>query len=153
MHKNFAAFQDKFLINELTIYETDYWRWSLRPVQCTLGAGILSLRRYSERLSDLNGPEGGDFAAIVGVVEDCLEKSFHYDKINYLMLMMVDPHLHFHVIPRYAASRICAGKTWVDQGWPSFPQMGGDAASQENLMEIKGVLQSTRQTNASPGKA
>ena len=22
---------------------------------------------------------------------------------NYLMLMMVDPHVHFHVIPRYAA--------------------------------------------------
>ena len=25
-----------------------------------------------------------------------------YERINYLMLMMVDPHVHFHVIPRYS---------------------------------------------------
>ena len=141
MHKNLAAFQDKFLIDTLTIYESAYWIWSLRPVQCTLGAGILSLKRYCERLSDLNELEGADFAAAVGVVESCLEKSFHHDKINHLLLMMADPHLHFHVIPRYASSHTIAGRTWIDQGWPSLPELGGDISTQECLLEIKGILQ------------
>ena len=32
------------------------------------------------------------------------------------MLMMVDPHVHFHVIPRYSESREWAGMTLADQG-------------------------------------
>ena len=31
-----------------------------------------------------------------------------YERINYLMLMMVDPDVHFHVIPRYTAAAASA---------------------------------------------
>jgi hypothetical protein len=33
-------FRKKFKIADFTIYETDYWIWSLRPVQATLGSSI-----------------------------------------------------------------------------------------------------------------
>ena len=38
-----------------------------------------------------------------------------------LMLMMVDHHVHYHVIPRYASVRTFAGREWVDNGWPAVP--------------------------------
>jgi len=43
--------------------------------------------------------------------------------INYLMLMMVDPDVHFHVIPRYASVRQHAGVQYADAGWPGPPQL------------------------------
>ena len=47
-----------------------------------------------------------------------LTRSFKPDKLNYLMLMMVDPDVHFHVLPRYASAREFAGKTHSDRFWP-----------------------------------
>ena len=47
-----------------------------------------------------------------------------YEKINYLMLMMVDPDVHFHVIPRYAGARDHAGASFPDAGWPGPPALG-----------------------------
>ena len=39
------------------------------------------------------------------------------------MLMMVDPHVHFHVIPRYGGSRTIAGLEVTDHGWPRTPEL------------------------------
>lgn len=47
-----------------------------------------------------------------------------YAKINYLMLMMVDPHVHFHVIPRYDGAREWNSREFVDVGWPKVPDLG-----------------------------
>ena len=41
MSDNFKNFNSKFNVDELLIVQTEYWRWSLRPIQCTFGAGIL----------------------------------------------------------------------------------------------------------------
>ena len=37
------------------------------------------------------------------------------------MLMMLDPHVHFHVLPRYGSPREFAGSTWNDASWPTAP--------------------------------
>ena len=39
------------------------------------------------------------------------------------MLMMVDPNVHFHVIPRYEGERSAEGVTVVDAGWPKAPAL------------------------------
>jgi hypothetical protein len=57
-------------------------------------------------------------------IEAALTRSVDYAKINYLMLMMVDPHVHFHVIPRYEGERSAAGLTITDAGWPGQPDLG-----------------------------
>ena len=41
---------------------------------------------------------------IVPAIEQALTAFTDYERINYLMLMMVDRQVHFHVIPRYDAS-------------------------------------------------
>jgi diadenosine tetraphosphate (Ap4A) HIT family hydrolase len=40
------------------------------------------------------------------------------------MLMMVDPNVHFHVIPRYSTPRTWNGVEFADSGWPGAPQLG-----------------------------
>lgn len=62
---------------------------------------------------------------MVGCVERVLAECFAFDKINYLMLMIVDDHLHFHVIPRYEKARQFAGQAGLDPGWPSLPNFSG----------------------------
>jgi len=37
--------------------------------------------------------------------------------------MMVDPNVHFHVIPRYSEPRVWAGVDFVDAGWPGPPRL------------------------------
>ncbi len=39
------------------------------------------------------------------------------------MLMMVDPHVHFHVIPRYDGDRAWDGVEFADAGWPGPPDL------------------------------
>ena len=40
------------------------------------------------------------------------------------MLMMVDPNVHFHVIPRYSEPQSACGLTIPDPGWPVLPKLG-----------------------------
>ena len=114
-------FRQKFRIPAYTIREFRHWTWSLRPLHATLGAGVISANRYEPHFSGMTANECAELAAVVKEVESKLKATFAYDKINYLMLMMNDPHVHMHVIPRYATPREFAGATWTDESWPKPP--------------------------------
>jgi diadenosine tetraphosphate (Ap4A) HIT family hydrolase len=114
-------FHQKFRIPGFTVREYRHWLWSLRPVHSTLGASVISARRHAPHFSDMTAEECAELAAVVKDLETRLKSAFDYDKINYLMLMMVDPHVHFHVLPRYADLREFGGITWTDEGWPKPP--------------------------------
>ena len=114
-------FQNKFKIEELKIFETENWIFSLRPAQCTLGAGVLSLKRPCFAASDLTPEELGNLSLAFKKIEKLLKIHFNYEKINYLMLMMVDAQLHLHVIPRYEKNIEMFGVLWKDEGWKGAP--------------------------------
>ena len=118
-----ADFRTKFRVEELLIAKTPSWSWSVRPAQATLGAGVLSLNRHAARFSEVSAAEMAELSELVATAERALKADFDYDLINYLMLMMVDPHVHFHVIPRYRETRQFAGLEWSDSGWPGFPAL------------------------------
>ena len=46
------------------------------------------------------------------LLESTLRAQLGMDKINYLALMMVDPAVHFHAIPRYASPVAIGGRSW-----------------------------------------
>lgn len=123
MSKTLAEFHKAFRVNELVILKNDHWTWSLRPIQCTLGASVISLNEFSTRLSDAPDGAGKSYLEMVKIVERTLSKCFPYDKINHLMLMMVDSHVHYHVIPRYKGEKNDFNHLWIDEGWPSFPNL------------------------------
>lgn len=136
----YTEFETKFRVSDLLILESKFWTWSLRPVQPTIGSGILALKRYEESFSGISEEEGQDLSVIVKDIELCLKEYFSYDKINYLMLMMVDPHLHFHVIPRYKGKIEFAGVFWFDKGWPALPSLEAETVSDEILLKITDKL-------------
>jgi len=140
MNKNYTNFQEKFRLSELVIAETELWRWSVRPDQSTVGAGVLSAKRALEAFSEITEEESADLGKIVKLIERTLKKTFSYNRINYLMLMMVDFHVHFHVIPRYDRDIDFAGITWKDKGWPTPPILDADPVGDDTLFAIRDEL-------------
>lgn len=137
-----SEFRDKFKVDEYTVARTTSWTWSVRPLQATIGAGVLSANRYVERFSDLSAEEGADMLDMVQTIESTLAATFTYDKMNYLMLMMVDPHVHFHVIPRYGRVVEFGAQQWTDGGWPGPPSLGdnADLSTPEVLAAVRDAL-------------
>ena len=116
-------------------------RVQVRPKQATLGASVLIARRHTESLGDLSADEGAALADAVSNMETRLRDEFQYDKINYLVLMMVDRHLHFHVIPRYSSTRTFADIEWPDPAWPKGPPDMGHAVEAPGALEaVKSAL-------------
>lgn len=66
-----------------------------------------------------------EMQTVVGHVEAATTSFRKWDKINYLMLMMVDPDVHFHVLPRYASGQTWQGLDFADEGWPAQPDLAG----------------------------
>ena len=100
-----------------------HWIVLLRPQQVTLGSLVLACREQATRFSDISQGAFTSLAAATGDIEAILSRAFSYDKLNYLMLMMVDPHVHFHVVPRYAETKEFGGVTFADAGWPGVPDL------------------------------
>ena len=103
----------------------DYQHWVvlLRPAQVTAGSLILAAKGEATAYGDLPQRAFIEQGAIIAQIEATLRRAVTYERINYLMLMMVDPHVHFHVIPRYSGIRSLAGIDIADQGWPGPPDL------------------------------
>jgi diadenosine tetraphosphate (Ap4A) HIT family hydrolase len=52
------------------------------------------------------------------------------------MLMMVDPNVHFHVIPRYSEPRSWGGIDFPDAGWPGPPRVDLDRAMRHPVEQV-----------------
>ncbi|MEX0808011.1 MAG: HIT family protein [Dongiaceae bacterium] len=108
---------------DTVLAEYPHWVVLLRPQQATLGALVLAARGPATRFSDLDAAAMAGLHNAIADIERTLMSLFTYDKINYLMLMMVDPHVHMHVIPRYAAKRAFESVEFLDPGWPRTPDL------------------------------
>ena len=103
----------------------DYAHWVLlvRPAQVTAGSLVLAAKGDATAYGELPPAAFTEQGAIIAELEQLLRAAVNPDKINYLMLMMVDPHVHFHIFPRYRGTRSFAGLTLTDHGWPGPPDL------------------------------
>jgi diadenosine tetraphosphate (Ap4A) HIT family hydrolase len=113
----------KFGDPDARVAQTTSWTVLLRPRQPTLGALVLVCREDVTAFSQVSAAGFADLQQVVQKVERCLGQVVAYERINYLMLMMVDPDVHFHVIPRYSAAREFGGQLFADAGWPGPPAL------------------------------
>jgi diadenosine tetraphosphate (Ap4A) HIT family hydrolase len=113
----------KFSYPDTLIKEFEHWVVLLRPAQVTFGALVLTAKSEATAYSDLPDEAFGEQATVVRSIETALRSFCQYERINYLMLMMVDPNVHFHVIPRFSAGQQWAGIDFPDAGWPGPPQL------------------------------
>jgi diadenosine tetraphosphate (Ap4A) HIT family hydrolase len=118
----------KFGYPATLIREFGHWLVLLRPSQVTLGSLVLAAKSDATAYSDLPRAAFAEQADAVAAIERALAAFCRYERINYLMLMMVDPNVHFHVIPRYSEPRMWDGVAFPDGGWPGPPQLGAAIA-------------------------
>lgn len=114
----------KFGYPDNLVAETAKWLVLVRPQQPTLGSLVLVCKEPAEAFSHLSPEAFADLQVAVRGIEAMLSRFVQYERINYLMLMMVDKDVHFHVLPRYEKPREHAGQAFADAGWPGPPQLG-----------------------------
>ena len=114
---------EKFGYPSNLVKNYENWVVILRPVQITLGSLILACKQEVESFSLISRESHLELADVIIDIEKTLKTCFNYEKINYLMLMMVDPHVHFHIIPRYKSTRRLAENVFEDFDWPGPPNL------------------------------
>ncbi|HBK57439.1 MAG TPA: HIT family protein [Xanthomonadales bacterium] len=113
----------KFGYPDTLIRAYRHWLVLLRPAQATLGALVLASTEPVRSLSEVSADGFTELARITADIEQALAAAFAYQRINYLLLMMVDPDVHFHVLPRYHDPRRFADTLFTDPGWPGPPRL------------------------------
>jgi len=128
----------KFGYPDSLICDYDHWVVLLRPHQATLGALVLVCKDPVEAFGDISAEAFAELQQATQDIEAGLSTFRPYQKINYLMLMMVDRDVHFHVLPRYEQEQAFGETVYADKGWPAVPDLAGgtqlDASAQADLV-------------------
>lgn len=113
----------KFGYPDTLLVEGEHWALLARPAQVTLGSLVLCSMSDATAYGELSDRAYVEQGQMVAEAERILSDFVGYERINYLMLMMVDPHVHFHIIPRYEGERQFEGDDYPDLGWPGPPDL------------------------------
>ena len=105
------------------VAEYGHWLVLLRPSQPTLGSLVLAAKNDATAFGNLPDGAHAELKVVTKAIETVLKRVVGFERINYLMLMMVDPHVHFHVIARYDGERELDGLVIGDSGWPGPPDL------------------------------
>ena len=125
----------KFGYPSSLVVETGRWLVLVRPSQPTFGSLVLVCKDKAQAFSEISPEAFAELAQVTQGVEQALRELVQYERINYLMLMMVDPDVHFHVIPRYDGERSFEGLSFPDAGWPGVPALSSAVALDPAVME------------------
>lgn len=66
------------------------------------GRCVVALNRHEAELFRLDPETLGRFTRDVARTADALQRAFQPDKINYAIYGDLVPHLHYHIVPKYA---------------------------------------------------
>ncbi len=147
----------KFGYPNSLIKSYQHWHLLLRPSQPTIGSLILISKENTHQYSGISEHALIEQKLITHEVEQSLKKRFNYTKINYLMLMMVDPVVHFHIIPRYERAVEFCNKEFSDESWPNPPNLSHNlnlngTYTQELLNTLRNDFSLFEPSNTVPGK-
>src|SRR3569833_2272556 len=114
---------EKFGYPETLLEGYEHWVVLLRQRQTTLGAMVLVCKEEAKSFADISPAAFAELKMVLKELETTVRDVLACQKFNYLMLMMVDPHVHFHVLPRYEKTRMFDGIDFQDVSWPKAPDM------------------------------
>jgi diadenosine tetraphosphate (Ap4A) HIT family hydrolase len=133
-----TATAEKFGYPQRMLFENQHWLLLLRPVQVTLGSMVVVSKSNAESLATTSEAAFAAFPEICQCAERALKDLFGAEKFNYLALMMVDPHVHFHLIPRYSSPVRYLGEKFVDTDWPKPVEILESLDLSESMIEQLG---------------
>lgn len=140
LNADFISFREKFRLDELGITSVGGWCLSVRPGQLRLGAMVLSSGSGASSVAGLTPAERQGMGAAFALAERLGGGAFGADRINYLCLMMQDPIVHFHVLPRYSRSLTRYGQDWDDPDWPGPPVVTPVSSDDDVLVAVREEL-------------
>ena len=141
MEKTMNETIEKFGYPDTLLGDYVHWVVLLRPGQITAGCMVLACKEEAGRVPDVSAEAFAELPRVTGDLEAALSRSFEPQKMNYILLMMVDKYVHWHVIPRYDSPREMAGVTFEDTGWPRYPTLTDAAAlSDAQFAELRDLL-------------
>ncbi len=101
------------------IFESNFWVVSLRPMQTTFGAMVISSKRETKSLSDLTAEESKNFGEVLYEISKVSKTYLKTNLSNIFQLMLIDNHVHWHYFPRYKHD--CnSNKKYDPLGWPNM---------------------------------
>ena len=134
------AFRQAFRLDDLTVAQDGHWVVSVRPGQITLGSMVVSSRAGLLDFVDLDAAAGAALASTFAQVEQVAREVLGAVRVNFVALMMKDPVIHFHALPRYSGDVDRYGATWRDDDWPGPPTFGPAPVSDDVLTAIRDDL-------------
>jgi diadenosine tetraphosphate (Ap4A) HIT family hydrolase len=117
------ATAEKFGYPDAVVKRFDHWLVLVRPAQPTLGSLVLVCTDEASCFGEISKAAATELKRATSEIERVLGQAFGWEKINYLMLMMVDPDVHFHVLPRYSKTQTYEGSDFEDATWPGPPDI------------------------------
>lgn len=94
------------------------WRLVLNRNQNLVGKSMLVARRHVEAVDQLSAEEWTDLRHQLGRITAALKQVAQPDHFNFAFLQNQDRHVHMHVIPRYARTRLVGGLRAEDPDYP-----------------------------------
>ncbi len=134
--------------DEFLLAETEHWKIYLADEQNYPGRCIIPLKRHVSRLSELTREEWDDFHKVVCAVETALIAQLGSTNLNWTCLMNggyavepSNPHVHFHLIPRYRNSITIGNQTFIDENFGDHYKVGNSwRVNMDGRNELVSVL-------------
>ncbi len=104
------------------LIRTTYWNVALSKNHAYPGRAYVSLLKHKSTLSELSEEEWDDFRQLVYKLENAYQKALGAGPINWACLTNnaykkkpYNPHVHWHLIPRYEKPVIIQGTVLIDK--------------------------------------
>ena len=122
------------------VLPNDFWTLVLNENQATLGRVFFALNRHETDIANLTDAEVLSLWAFVRETKAALLALFAPDHFNFMFLMNLTPHVHFHIFPRYANPREFHGQTFTDSRYGDHydpaESRALDAGAEEALITV-----------------
>ena len=105
---------EKFGFPNSLVRTYKYWYVLLSPDQSILGSLIMLCREPATSFADLSEAAILEYGMVLKHITQVLCRKFDNDKSKYLMLMISDPAVHFHIIPKHENLVKCTGEIFTD---------------------------------------
>jgi diadenosine tetraphosphate (Ap4A) HIT family hydrolase len=100
------------------------------------------LNRHVKEMTDLDAQARQRLMEVVFAAERALRQLLQPEKINLASLGNMTPHLHWHVIPRFADDRHFPGSVWGETRRPRVPRAVDREALRASLRkQLRAVAQ------------
>lgn len=100
---------------DLRIIELPHSYAILNRDQYFPGYTLLFTKTHATELFHLDRSVRTALMEEVSIVAQALYTTFTPDKINYELLGNMVPHIHWHIVPRYASERLWPRPIWAEQ--------------------------------------